>query len=241
MSTPEDTQTVSFADQVNNTVNAMTQGEDGKWSLPEGVDQSNEALVYAVNAERRRRDTQAAFTKTSQEAARLRAENTHLAAGWQKDFTAKQTPEIQAELEELKASDPDAWRNRLNELEQQQTAKFTELQQSIQQKAAGETELDYRKRALQEFNEANPGIAITDDLLQNDVPPRLTRELAEGKVSFGAFLENVKTYLNKGKVVAPTEEKPNGGIDLGTAPGGSTPSLAAQEQQSKKTYNDEIY
>jgi hypothetical protein len=242
MSTPDqDTQTKSFADTVNEAVSQMTQGEDGKWSLPDSVDKGNEALVYAVNSERRRRDTQAAYTRTSQEKARLEAENKHLAEGWQKDFSSSMTTEQQAELEELKVTDPEAWRIKLNELENARQAKFNETRTSIQQKAVGESELDYRQRALQEFSEAHPDLKLTDDVIQNDIPPRLTKQLENGEVTFGAFLDKVAEYMTKGRVVKPTEEVPNGGVDLGKAAGGSLPDGNAIKEASKTQYNDEIY
>lgn len=242
MSTPSpDTQTKSFADTVNEVVGQMTQGEDGKWLLPEGVDKNNEALVFAVNAEKRRRDTQAAFTRTAQEKARLEAENKHLAEGWQKDFSSSLTTEQQAELEELKVTDPEAWRLKLNELEETRRNQFNETRKTIQQKAVGESELEYRQRALQEFSEAHPDLQLTDDVIQNDIPPRITKQLESGEITFGDFLSKVAEYMTKDRVVKPTEEKPNGGIDLGTAPGGSMPDGAAIKEASKTQYQDEIY
>lgn len=242
MSTPSnDTQTKSFAETVNEAVGKMTQDEKGGWTLPEGIDKDNEALVYAINAERRRRDTQAAFTRTSQEKARLEAENKHLVEGWQKDFTSTLTVEMQAELEELKVTDPEAWRQKLNDLEQQRQTQFQERRTSIQQKAVGESEIEYRTRALEEFAAAHPDIELTDDVVKNDIPPRITRELEEGKISFGDFLTKAAEYLSKTKVVKPTEEKPNGGLDLGKAPGGSHPDGEAVKIASQSQYNDEIY
>lgn len=242
MSIPnQDTQTKSFADTVNEVVGQMTQGEDGKWILPESVDKNNEALVFAVNAEKRRRDTQAAFTRTAQEKARLEAENRHLAEGWQKDFSSSLTTEQQAELEELKVTDPEAWRLKLNELEETRRNQFNETRKTIQQKAVGESELEYRQRLLQEFSEAHPALKLTDDVIQNDIPPRITKQLESGEITFGDFLAKVAEYMTKGRVVKPTEDKPNGGIDLGTAPGGSMPDGAAIKEVSKTQYQDEIY
>lgn len=242
MSTPgNDTQTKTFAETVNEVVGQLTQGEDGKLIIPETIDQTNEPLMFAVMAEKRRRDTQASFTRTQQENARLKAENNHLAEGWQKDFSSTLTLEQQAELEELKVTDPDAWRTRLNQLEEQRKVKFNETRQTIQQKAVGESEMEYRQRALKEFAEAHPDLQLTDDVIENDVPPRFTKQLEKGEITFGAFLDTVAEYMTKGRVVKPTEEKPNGGIDLAKAPGGSLPDGAAIKEASKTQYNDEIY
>lgn len=242
MSTPgNDTQTKTFEQTVNEVVGQMTQDDKGNWSIPDSVDKNNEALIYAVNSERRRRDTQAGFTRLSQEKARLEAENKHLAEGWQKDFSSSLSVELQAELEELKVTDPEAWRQKLNDLENQRQTQFNETRKSIQQKAVGESELDYRQRALEEFALAHPDLELTDDVVKNDIPPRITKQLEAGEITFGAFLDKVAEYMTKGRVVKPTEEKPTGGLDLGKAPGGSHPDGEAVKIASQNQYNDEIY
>lgn len=242
MSTPEiDTQTATFESTVNAAVGAMIQTEDGKWALPDTVDKSNEALVFAINAERRRRDTQSAYTRTSQENARLKAEVNHLAEGWQADFAATLPVDTQAELEELKYADPEKWRARLNELESDRKAKFQGKREEITQKAKGESEIEYRTRAIEEFATAHPDITLTDDVIQNDIPPRFTNELKAGKVTFAQFLENCAEYLSKGRVVKPLEDKPNSQPNIGDVAGSDHPSSDAVAAKSKKTYNDEIF
>lgn len=239
MSNPDNAATPSFADQVNAVVNAMTQDDKGNWQLPEG--EHNEAIVFAANAERRRRDTQSAYTKTSQENARLKAETQLLADAWANDFSSQLDLKTQAELEELKITDPDAWRTRLNELEQQRKTQFQEQRITIQQKAQGESELEYRQRALAEFSEANPDIKLDDDVIKYDLPPRLTMQLEKGEIDFGKFLAQAKDYLTKGRVVAPTEEKPSPEKDLASVTGADRPQSDAVKRQLANQYNTEIY
>lgn len=240
MSTPEN-DTQSFEAVVNTAVSAMVQGEDGKWSLPETVDKTNEPLVFAINAERRRRDTQSAYTRTSQENARLKAEVNHLAEGWQADFAATQSPEVQAELEELKYADPEAWRVRINELENVRKTKFNERRTEIVEKAKGESEVEYRTRAIEEFAAAHPEIALTDEVIANDIPPRFTNELKSGKITFVQFLDNCAEYLSKGRVVKPQEETANSQPDLGKVAGSDYPSDAAKAAAVKSSYDKEIF
>lgn len=243
MSTPSnDTQTqpVTFAEQVNAAVGQMTQDADGKWTLPESVDANNEALVFAVNAERRRRDTQSAFTRTAQENAQLKAEAEQLAAGWKKDFVNSLPVETQAELEELKITDPDKWRVKLQELEQQRGAQFQENLSAIKTKAVGESEKDYRQRAFTEFTEANPDLKLTDDVIKYDIPPRITMQLDKGEITFGEYLTKAAEYLRKGRVMPPKEGEP-GDINLSRAPGDSHPSQEAEQRANKASYGDEIY
>lgn len=240
MSTPEEqSATPSFSDRVNEVVNSMTQDDKGNWQLPEGV--TDEAVIYGANAERRRRDTQSSYTKLSQENIRLTAETKLLADAWATDFSAKLDPKVQAELEDLKITDPDAWRSKLNELEQQRQASFNEQRTSIQQKAQGESELDYRTRLLADFSTANPELQLTDDVIKNDIPPRLTNQLEKGEISFGDFLEKTKEYLTKGRVVAPTTEKPNAEKNLGKVAGSDHPSDDAVSRQLSNQYNEEIF
>lgn len=239
MSTPDKDTQPTFADTVNAVVGQMTQTEDGKWQLP--ADITDEAVIFAANAERRRRDTQSAYTRSQQELARKEAENNLLAESWQKDFSLNLTTEQRAELEELKVTDPDAWRAKLNEFEQEKANKFKEVQKSIQQKAVGETEIQYRQRALQEFSEAHPDLKITDDVIKNDIPPRITRELEDGKINFGDFLNKVAEYMGKGRVIKPDDGNAHESIDLAKAPGGSLPDGSAIKEASKTAYKDEIY
>lgn len=239
MSNPEQAATPSFAEQVNTVVSAMTQDDKGNWQLPEG--EHNEAIVFAANAERRRRDTQSAYTKTNQEKARLEAENRLLADAWSNDFATSLDTKTQMELEELKITDPDAWRTRLNDLEQQRKGQFQEQRTTIQQKAHNETELEYRQRALAEFSEANPDLQLSDDVIKFDLPPRLTMQLEKGEVSFGDFLNQAKDYLTKGRVVKPTEEKPNPEKDLAKVSGSDRPSDDSVSRALTNQYDQEIY
>lgn len=240
MANPDDnaSQEVSFTDRINNTVAQMTQDEKGNWQLPEGVE--DEVLVTAVNLERRRRDTQSAYTKVAQENARLKAEAEQLAKGWQNDFASQLSPEVQAELEELKVTDPDAWRAKLNTLEQERTQKFNSTREEIRTKAQHESEADYRTRAMAEFSEKNPGIVLNDEVIANDVPPRYLKELEAGTITFGAFLDKCAEFIGKPRVLKQ-EEQAKGGIDLGKVPGGDAPSGDAVKAALTKQYDDEIF
>ncbi|AWD90297.1 hypothetical protein [Dickeya phage Amaethon] len=234
MSTPEQT----YEQRINEAVSALQQDDAGKWIYPEDMDESTR---FAVTAERRRRDTQSAYTKSQQENARLTSEVALMAQGWENDYATSLDPVVQAELAELKVTDPDAWRNKLNELEKERRSKFNAVRTDIAQKSKAETELDYRKRALQEFSEAHPDFQLTDEVIANDLPPRFVKQLEQGEVSFSQFLKNAHEYLTKGKVVKPAEEKANGTINLSKATGSADPSDDAIRQQMSTTYQQEIY
>lgn len=230
---------VSFADQVNEVVNNMTQSEDGKWAMPEG--DFDEATVFAANAERRRRDTQSAYTRSQQELKGIKAENELLAQNYEENYVQNLPSAVQADLEELKASDPDAWRQKLADLERERKDEFKTKHEEIKTKAAGESEAEYRVRALQEFQEANPTLKITDDVIQNDIPPRITKQLEQGKINFGEFLNQCGEYMSKGRVVAPPSDKAPDNPNLNKTPGSSAPGKDAVEASASQSYNNEIY
>ncbi|BAM63096.1 hypothetical protein ETP1_046 [Edwardsiella phage ETP-1] len=238
MDNPDNAAQPSFADRVNEAVASATTDDKGNLVLPEGLP---EEVVYAATLEKRRRDTQGAYTRAQQEAKRLQTENDLLAKGWEDQFARELPIDTQAELEELKATDPDAWRNRLNELEVQRRGEFGSKRQEIATKAKGETELEYRQRALQEFSEANPTVQIDNDVVQNDIPPRITRKLENGEISFGQFLEECKSFLTKGKVVKPVVDVPAGVKNLSATGGSDFPDPTKVSHAAARQYKDEIF
>ena len=227
----ENQDTPTIEEQVNTVLQQMS-SEDFDTSKVDPV------VMYAANAEKRRRDTQAEFTRVSQKAKKLEATNAQLSQVFEQELVQHMSPREAAELEELKFSDPDAWRNKLVMLEEANKGKVKEKLQQIEQEASGKTELELRVEQLQAFNEAHPGFELTDDLVQNDIPPRITKKLEKGEIGFADFLQECYDYINKGKVIDKGDTPPDI-PNLGKAPGGSTPS------QSKKdagpSYIAEIY
>lgn len=246
MSTPEKSDThrdreaaQSVEQQVNEVVSQFEVAEDGSLSLPDGVE-VDEAILFAAKAEKRRRDTQSSYTKNQQETKRLQKENELLASKWEEDAVAKLSASEQAELEELKTQDPDAWHNKLVSMKEEKQAKFQEKRKELSDTLTAEEELAMREEELQLFNEANPEVQITDDVIENDIPPRITKKLAEGKVTFGEFLDECKTYLGKGKKIAPTD-KPDSSKDMSQMHGSREPSEEAKKLASKSDYKNEVY
>ena len=229
----------TFAAQVNEVVSKATVGEDGNLQLPEGVE-VDENVMYAATLEKRRRDTQSAYSKSQSELAATRAENKTLTSSLQSHEVGKITAEQQEELDELKVTDPDAWRAKLNEIEGLNKTAFDQRMQEIRTQSAGVSEVEQRSLLLEAFTEANPDIKLTDDVIQNDIPPRYTNKLKNGDCSFEEFLADCKTYLTSDKVIGATEapaEQPN----LGDQPGGAEPDPEAVKNQSNSDYKTEIF
>lgn len=199
--------------------------------IPEGTEApatNNESVDWeaeAKKAEQRRRDTQAAYTKSQQELAATRAQ---LKVMKETGGPALDQGKL-AELEDLKFSDPDAWYKAKLALE-------SEAHNTFQSKLAEASESEVRLAKLEEFKATHPGFELTDD----DIPPRIAKKLASGQVSFDEFLQETYDYLVTPKVIGDahkTLEQPN----LGKVGGGITPSAAATSKDIVSSYKNEVY
>jgi len=225
-------ETPTFATQVNDVVSNMTQQPDGTWALPEG--EHSEEIKFAASSEKRRRDTQSSYTKTQQENVRLTGERDafkdKLAEAPKVTLTAEQTEE----LETLKHSDPDAWKRKVDGYQEQAKVKLNEEFQEVTATVGKQTESQRRKTVLDAYNSEYPDHAINDDVLENDIPPRITKKLESGKISFDEFLVEANTYLRTPKAInsAKIEVQPN----LGNIAGSHTPAKGAIEGDIVKDY-----
>ena len=229
----------SFEDKVTGIVSQMVQGEDGIWKLPADVE-ADEAVLYAARAEKRRRDTESKLGKTTHALKALEVEKAELQGKLQQYMADNLTSGQRSDLEELKYSDPEQWRSKMNEIELAAIAKAQEELGQISLTASQRAELERRAQLLTNYNAANPNYAITDEVLANDVPPRITRRLEKGEVTFEEFLDEASAYLKAGKVVgvpSTVEPQPN----LGSAGGGAKPADYAVQADLVTSYETEIY
>ncbi len=238
MGTDTPAQQPSIEQQINTLTDSMVKTEEGKWSLPEGTE-ADELMQHAAMSERRRRDTQGEFSRNQQAMKALQTENEQLTAGWAGDVASVLTSEQRTELDTLKHEDPDAWRQKLNQYESDNRTSFSEKTNGIKAQVQQETELESRTRLLEAHNAANPDFALTDDVIENDLPPRFTKQLERGEISFDEFLSKSAEYLGKPKVVKGTEVP--GDVSLSKAPGSSSPEDAAIDGAVQESYKDEIY
>jgi uncharacterized protein YhaN len=193
--------------------------------------------LFAATAEKRRRDTQSGYTKSQQELKKTQAIAAELSSNLEREIVAKLPEDKAAELEELKHQNPDEWHKELKKLEAAQSTAAKAKLEEIANTAVGKSELEVRQEQLAAFTEAYPDIAINDEVIENDIPPRITKQLAEGKIDFAGFLEACKDYLTKGKVLAKPDTPPNI-PNLGAVPGSSS---AQGERQTADAYDNEIY
>lgn len=227
--------------QINDLVKQIKIDDEGNYTFPEDVELTPE-LKFAATAEKRRRDTQAEFTKTRQALKAIEAEKEKLKEQLQSRLTTSLSQEQQEELEELKYSDPEMWREKLNKYESEAKAHQREELEGLTGEARKAAELQFelerRQQVLRDFNE-HAQIPITDEVIANDVPPRITKKLEDGKITFEDFLSEVSDYLGKTKVVKNEEtlNQPS----LGNTSGGVTPSKTAEKADIVKDYKNIVF
>lgn len=186
-------------------------------------------------AEKRHKDTQAAYTKGQQALKALEAENKLLL-----EKVGSVTVKDDEELEELKIVDPDKWYEKRKALESQ---KKQELQQDLSKardEASIELELARRATVLAEFNQSHPEFQLTDELIAYDVPPRLTKQLEKGEITFEEFLDKTYEFLTKPKTIKDVNQT-LGQPDLGKLGGGGNPQNTATAVDIVESYKKEIY
>lgn len=196
-----------------------------------------------VDYEKRFKDTQAYATKIAQEKAEKEKELQELKAELSVlKETAKPSlnidAQMQSELDDLKYSDPDAWRVKMNELELKSKQEFHSKIDEAKQLSSQQLELQRRANILEQFQTEHPDVVFTDELLNLDIPRRIVKELEEGKVNYEEFLNNVYNYVKTPKVIGSitkTLEQPN----LSKVGGDDTPTKNSSSNQNIiKTYED---
>lgn len=178
------------------------------------------------NYEKMFKDTQAAFTKARQEVAALKAKNAALEKAIV-DQGVQLDPAVAEELERLKYEDPEAWRQKLNAIE---NAKAKEVTSEITRQA----EVARRKEVLASWNQENQDAQITDYVVRNVLPAGLTNKLNRGEVSFEGFLAEASNFLRQTKV-GPGSSKNAGKKDpMSIANGTANINQSTQETDYSK-------
>lgn len=218
MGTPDDN-SATLTEDVNSTSGQVA------------TDSSEQTQSQTVDWEKRYKDTQAGYTKSRQEIAALKA---------QLAISGK-TPVVSAEeqdrLEDLKYSNPDAWREELGAIEAKATQTYNEELAKVTQEL---TELEQRELAFNEFQLSHPDVAITDDIINYDVPKRITAKLEKGEITFENYLQEVYDYLKTPKVIGGTSkgsEQPN----LSNVGGSHNVADYTVQADIKASYKNEIY
>ena len=187
----KESKTQTFEDQVKEALNTM-QEVKGKYVFADNIP---DEVRIAANSERRRRDTFNSFTAQQQKLKMLEAENELLKQN------QKFQVDIPKEMDDLKYSNPDEWRNRMNELEEKARIDASEKLNGVLTEAQKKAEIERRLQVLDQFIIDNPESKLSETALTNDVAPRITRKLENGTITWEQFLVEASDYLNTQKII----------------------------------------
>ena len=211
---------------INDAVKEVTVGEDGKYVYPENM---NPMLKAAVAATKSYRDNQSGYTKSQQSLKEAEATVEALRNQLVKNVQPLELPpEEKARLDTLLETDPNAWRKEMNKLDTDHTETVTKLADEVTDEVRATTEIQRRVGLLEGLNASreNP---VTVDMLDNDVPARINNKLADGSITFEAYLVEASTYIDADKTIATTTDTKT--TSLETANGSSTASTTKQEDE----------
>jgi len=239
-STPAAKSPDTFAQKVNEVAKQLTQGEDGNWKLPENVE-ADEGVLFAATLEKRRRDTESALGRTRQKLKTEEGLRTKLEQRVTSQVQLNLTPEQAEELDDLRVNDVDSWRVRMNELEEEAKASIREELGQDRSSVSQEAELERRETVLKSFNEEHPDVPITDEVLANDIPPRISQKLKEGKITFEDFLQEAYEFIKAPKKIKDTTVDIDSDPSLSDVGGSANPDPKAVEAQDKDDYKHVVF
>ena len=214
------------------------QSDDSNNDKNEETEEQVDYETLYKQAEKRRRDTQAAYTRGQQALKKLQKEKEVLEKKLEELATRSITQD--AKLEELKYADPDAWRAEVSKLEKEEKSRLLGELKELEAKASREAELQHRAELLAQYNTEHPDNPITDEVIENDIPPRIVRKLEKGEVSFEEFLDEVSNYLKTPKKIA-AGDKPPKSKNLGKAAGDSAAAPNIIGKDIITSYEKEVY
>lgn len=236
----EGNETVSVETRINKMAEELTRDEKGKYILPDDLD---EVTKFAVVAERRRRDTQSQYTKTTQDNKALQAEKAALLQRVTEDVKIELTPAQAEELEELKYSDPEAYRKKMNQYESTAVKNRTQLiddeLKQVSTSSLAKEEREQRLEILAAFNQAHPDFKLDDDVIKNDIPRRIYERFETGVIPFADFLQECYSFVKTGKVIYQ-EKLPNAQPNLSKVGGSSRPDAKTVEEDLSLAYKNTV-
>ncbi len=228
---------------VANALEAYSADENGKVVIPENTP---EYVATALNIEQRRRDVNASFGRSESENQRLAAENEALKAEMAK--LAKPSglsADQQAELDDLRYSDVDAWFEKKRDYEAQNSKAVNGVVENAISEANKTATVKVQEQVtlsrdeaiatmLNQHNAANPSQPITQEMLGLNVPPILVQQFAGGELDGPQFMAQVSKFIYADRVVKKEDvlDQP----DLGNAPSMQAPTDSAKTQSLAEIY-----
>lgn len=172
-----------------NTLYKQAIDENGEIKWENLGNKAKDPVVQAaIIAEKRRRDTQAAYTKANQKALQLEKQVEILSSQVKPKVEDFLTAEQKEELEALKYEQPDVWYAKMKQLEE-------ELDKKLKEKLSVDSKEVTLQAVLDSYNLTNPDKPLDKATLELEVPPRLFKELEEGKIDYEAFIEKASKFI----------------------------------------------
>ncbi len=206
----------------------LSRDSDGKIEI-QGNDLSSLELAL-LETEKRRRGSQAAEARE-----KVRADRYELELGQVREKIPNIKPNHVEES--LKYSDPDEY-IRL-QLEAQRVDPYEQVFNEASQYAQQTVGVNTVEAVIAEHNAVNPNKPLTLEMLDNDLPPRLLNEFANGKMSPQDFLVEASDILYRPKEVHNEQipETPN----LGKVGGSTTPTDDGTSDKMMANYANAIF
>lgn len=176
-----------------------------------------EILKELEVAEKRRRETQSAYTKERQRVLALEAEMKALKS----ELGRNNAYALPSEIEELKFQDPDAYYAARREYEDKLARERESRIAQTSEQTLQEAQYQYRLKYLEDFNRRNPDFKLTAEFIDNELPPRFVKEL-EANGDFEGFCEKAYKWATAGKVLGGGTPPPPKQPDLNSLGGGSS-------------------
>jgi hypothetical protein len=184
-------------------------------------------IAHAAKTELRLRNTQKQFTKARQEVSVLSNVNTKYKEQLLSNVSLNLSESESKELKTLKINDPEAWRVKITGYEDRSRTALTTALAQIETEGHKATEIELRTAQVNAFNETT-GLKLTDEIIQNDLPPRYLKDVEEGKSTFSEFLDKAAKFLTKDKVILGANgDDPENEPDLTKMAGSNEPSEQA--------------
>ena len=175
-------------------------------------------------AEKRRRDAQAALTPLQQENIRLKAE---LAAAKTPNEPTV-TPDEQQRLDDLKFTDPEAWRNEMNKIESESSKAHTEHVDRL-------TRIETDKVQAEAFFNAHP--ELDKEVIKQIIPTAIQKQYEDGELTIGQVLDVGKRLLDGAPIASVIAPK---NPEIGKVAGSDKPTEQAKQKQVEVDWSTAI-
>ncbi len=220
---------VDYQSEVNRLLKETKVNDDGKFEFPANTPAW---AKVAISNEKKFRDTQGGFTQAKQDNKVLQAE-IDLLRGKLSDKSAL-TAEQDEELNTLSITDPDAYFAKRTQYETEATANFDTELTEVKNKTTEELEVSRRESYVEQFNTGRE-IAITQELISNEVPAKFLNQLKANEVTFEQFIASVAEFVDTPKVIGKKENVTNV-TNLSEVAGGTEPSAEKRYDNLAEEY-----